>query len=59
MKIMITKTKMLPCWANQNPSLKPPIWILSKASDQIIPNPKDTKNHTISNEITIFKFDFQ
>ena len=44
-KNKITKIYILPCCANQKPNLKPPIIIASNFSDQIIPNPNETKNH--------------
>ena len=50
---------MLPCWANQNPSLKPPIFISSRASDQRIPKPKEATNQTASKATRILMFDFQ
>ena len=56
---MITKTKILPCWANQKPNLKPPIWISSSTSDQIIPNPNEAKNQIVIKKAKIFKFDLQ
>ncbi len=49
--------EILPCWANQKPSLKPPIFIWSSKSENKIPNPKDTKNQITKSTDTIFKLE--
>ena len=59
MTIRRTKIKIDPCWANQKPSWKPPILILSNVSENIIPAPKEERNQMIKRDETIFKFDFQ
>ena len=59
MKIRITKKKMLPCCANQKPNLKPPNLNWSKKSENRMPKPKETINHTESRIEIIFKFSCQ
>ena len=39
---------MAPCWAHQNPSLKPKNGMRLSGSTSSIPNPNDTVNHTAS-----------
>ena len=45
--MMITKPKIEPCCANQNPSLNPPILTKLSCSTNKIPHPNDIKNHKL------------
>ena len=53
---MMTKTYMDPCCANQNPSLNPPINILSRYSLNKIEKQNDTRNQTDKSIATYFRF---
>jgi len=56
---MATKPKIDPCWANQKPSLKPPIWMVFNCSTNKIPQPKDTINQRLSSMVMKRMFFFQ
>ena len=54
-----TKIMMLPCWANQKPSLKPKKLISSRSFTKIIPKPNEARNHKNIRIETICIFFFQ
>ena len=57
--MIITKPKIAPCCANQNPSLKPPIVMVLRKFTSKIPHPKEIINQKVNNQLIYFKFFLQ